>query len=336
MFHSRSVLNAAVALCALLATAAFALTGSYNEKREQLRLQAEAAAKKLGLEDRAKLFDQYPTPEVSLGGTATEPQRVSCGQTFTADLQGKFAKGTAFLISDDDVRVLDEKRTAGGWHAKLQVGKGAFPADVTVTAFAPVSNAQQSTRVAVVRGRYELDLDFEDGWKAQLRPAADADDSGDNFFSTATFTKGPETRSLRADVRPGGEGVRVDLEMSAEEQALSKQTMTGLQANFDNSGFKAMQEKIGACTKLPQDSQLGCIQAMQPEMEKMAAESKARSDALEAEVKSKRVKASWNCQRLQLTARAGALTGTAECQDEVRFKVTGTVRCLPLKPKAAD
>jgi len=319
-----------------LATAAFALTGSYNEKREQLRLQAEAAAKKLGLEDRAKLFAQYPTPEVSLGGTSTEAQRVSCGQTFTADLNGKFAKGTTFLISDDDIRVLDEKRTASGWHAKLQVAKGAFPADVTVTAFTPVSNAQQSTRVAVVRGRYELNLGFEDGWKAQLRPADDADDSADNFVSTATFTKGSETRSLRADVRPGGEGVRIELEMSPEEQALSKETMAGLQSNFDNSGFKAMQEKLGACTKLPQDQQLGCIQAMQPEMEKMSAETKARSDALEAGIKAKRVKASWNCQRLQLTAQAGALTGTAECQDDVRFTVTGTVRCLGLKPKAAE
>jgi len=303
----------------VLAGAAVALGASYQERLEQIRATAEAERKKLGLQDdRARLYAQYPTPEVAFGG---DPLETACGQAKDVRIAGKFAKGTAFVIAHDDVRALGEKLDAEGWKARLAPHKDAAPGPVRVHAIVPVSGAERSTEVMVVRGRYQIDARFDDGWAASM--VTDGN-SGGEF----TWSKGSEKRAGIASVHSNGSRVSVDVAPPAERQKLEMEEMQKLMAAVEASGMTALQEKIQGCGKLPQDRLIACLQALQGETEKLRAQADEADKRMKAQILERQPKAAWNCTGWRLHAREGKLTGTASCAGEVEQKVTGTLRCL--------
>ncbi len=86
--------------------------------------------------------------------------------------------------------------------------------------------------------------------------------------------------------------------------------------------FNAQMAKVQACTKGPQAQMASCMNALQPEIDKITKERQAMMDANEAKSSLK-----FGCGALDVEANAGTLKGTAnQCaghKKDERVPVTG-------------
>jgi hypothetical protein len=278
--------------------------------------------------DDAKLYAQYPTPEVSFEGEAPV---AACGQTITLEVKTRAPKGTALLFASDDVAVLDEKTTGAGWKAKVKIQPAATPSLVTLHAIAPVSGAEQSISALKIRGRYTLELKFEDGWSARFE-TENADPGSGVLEGKLAFKKGGESRSLPARVDPGERGLRVRWQRSDEEAAVESETAQKLQSLGGEDAMRRMVARIQECFQKPQPEQAPCMAAVSKQNDADAAELRKKKDAIEAETDARRPTAAWACGELALTADAGALSGSATCAPKNRkLKASGTLTCSALR-----
>jgi hypothetical protein len=312
----------AIAVALLAAAAARAVQSGYRQRLEALQAEAEAQRKKLGLDaDRAKLYAQYPTPEVTFESDLTP---VGCGQSAQVTIEGRFSKRTAFVIRRDDVQALSDKLSATGWQARLRAAPDALPGPIEVAAIAPVSGASSQRRIAEVRGRLELTLEFEDGWKAHLVPVQEG-------AHEAQWSKGEAKRSSSANVTPEENGLRVIFAQSEEQTALAQEQAKELTGEIVNKELQAAMARLQECGKLPEPEQLPCIQRTQPELEKASLASKNRVEETTARYQQRAPKDAWACSQVELRGPLGKMEGKAECARPL--KVAARVSCTPPAPE---
>ena len=297
-----------LALIAGLSLFAVATTG-YRDRLKALEADAAAQRQKLGLDnDAVKLYAKYPTPEMSFEG---DPVDLPCGGTAKVALPGKFVPGTAFVVSNDDVQIADARTDAAGWQAKLRAAPNAAPDDVHVHAITPVSGAERSMLIARLTGTVQLDLRFDDGWTAHF--------AGDSL----TWKKGAQTRTTRAEVRPG-HPLRLDWERSPEEIAAGQAAMKQLTSEEMQAPMQKAMERMQECLKKAQAEQQACMQSVNADIEKFNEKVKAQQEQAEKA----RPSDAWACADARLDAQGGSVTGTATCPPhERKMKITGTLRC---------
>lgn len=313
---------AAAALLLFAAAAARAVSSGYEARREQLSRDAEAQRKKLNLPP-AKLYAQYPTPEVSLQG---EVPQVACGGAATVRLTGKAPRGTAFLLSDDEVQIVEQKVLPDGWQASVKVAANASPRDVNVHAIAPVTLAEGSQRVLRISGRYALDFKFDDGWTAHFATTA-AD--GTQLTGDLAWKKGGEARTTQAQVDWSDGSLRLRWQRSQEEidaQNAAAEKLQGL------GGADAIEKAMGRaqeCLKKAEPARTSCLAAAEKQNDVELQALRKKMDALAAEGEAKLPRAAWGCTEAQLASAGGVLSGTATCPPQERkVKVTGALKCL--------
>ena len=264
-----------------------------------------------------------------------EVPTLACGQSATIKLSGKAPKATAFVVTSDDVQVSDEKASGTSWEAKVKVASTAAPGRVRVEAHAPVSDANTSQPALEIRGRYELDLKYEDGFSAHFTPETiDADTN--RMQGTLAFTRGKEKKSLRAEVEPQDGRLRVALEVAEEEQKARDDEGAALQKLNAEGMMQGNAAAIQKCFELKDPARMPCVQKVQEKAQKDADAFKAKMDAVQASFAKQHPQEAWACQELELTASKGALTGTAHCSMNTReLKISsGTLKCLGPLAKA--
>ena len=109
-----------------------------------------AERKQLGLDANA-LRSKYPTPEVTFSGSGSGGGGAQCvqlcpGKTGKFALKGKFSSGSLFLVESNDVEVVEEQQTAGGWEATVKAKPDASRRGFAVSVTAPVSSIQVRPR----------------------------------------------------------------------------------------------------------------------------------------------------------------------------------------------
>jgi hypothetical protein len=315
-----------VALLLLTAATARALTGGYNDRVRVLLGEAEAQRKKLGLESpdrRDALFAKYPTPEVTFGG---ELPRLSCGQTVPLKITGHWPKGTTFLLSNDDAQLSDIKDDGHTWQATLKTAAAAI-GGFELHAIAPVSGAQAATSAGAIRARYELELKFEDGWTAHFVPS-EADAGSGQLQGPLQWRKGQGSREGVAQVSPGDGSLRIDIQPTPERMKVSGDMVAKLQTLGSEEPMQQAMKSLEECMKKSGDAQAACLQQANAAAEKAGDAMKKKMDAIQAEAAAKEPADAWNCSQLELTARAGVLSGTANCTGDKKQRVTGAIKCL--------
>ncbi|MGZ6141900.1 MAG: hypothetical protein ACXWLM_01120, partial [Myxococcales bacterium] len=275
----------------LIAALAIFATATWKERRKELQAEAESQRKKLGLDDK-KLYAQYPTPELTFDG---EPVKLACGGTGTLHITARVPKGTAFLLNDDDVQIVDQKATADGWQAKVKVSPTAAPRDVSVHAIAPVSGAERDLRVATVGGKYALDLRFEDGWTAHF-----ADGS-------LSWKKGSEARTTQAELDPQGGRIEVRWQRSQEELDAQQKMVEKLQGAGGQEEMQRAMKRVQDCMARPEPERVPCIQSVQKQNDADIAAMNKKVQQAQDEAEALRPTAAWACSDLRLEAAAGAL-----------------------------
>jgi hypothetical protein len=285
---------------------AAAASSSWRDRIKSIQADNQAQQAKLGL-TREKLYAQYPTPEVHFDG---EVQTLACGQTSPLQLKGNYPKGTQFVLHSDDVRIEGNN---------IKVSKDALPGPIELEAISPVSGASLFTQVAKIDSKLKLTLQYEDGWSAKIEPT----DGG----YLANFSKGTATRSLRCDLTPQSNGVRVDVQPSEEQQKLVNEQVSGITTMLQDPDYQRAQKQLGECGKLDKDAQMPCFQNAMKDLSAVSERMKKAQDEQTANINARKPRDAWACNQVNFSGGNGHLTGTADCDDR-HMKVTATYTCL--------
>ena len=227
-------------------------------------------------------------------------------------------------MESNDVEVLEEKQTAGGWEATLKAKPDAPPELLRMTAFSAVSGIRaevpgleigcQHTFLFEVAGEtMELKVTFPCG-KRETTATGEWSRAGKPLGKyTYQVTRGDHTLTLSRQASP-------------EETMAEAQGMMELMASKEwqdlDARFNAAMAKTTDCTKGPQAQIAACMNAVQPEMENINKQREAMMRANE-----KKHSLPFGCGLLDVQANAGTLKGTAtQCAGqgkEERVPVTG-------------
>ncbi|HEY2027738.1 MAG TPA: hypothetical protein VGH20_00900 [Myxococcales bacterium] len=254
-------------------------------------------------------------PQMTLQGGA---QNVACGDTAKISLQGRFPNGTKVTVRRDDAELDDVKLTPTSLSATLKLAKTALPGPVTLDALSAGNRA--SLVIANVNEKLRLSLQFEDGWIAALSEAQAG-------FYDVVWSKGTATRESHAQIAPTDGGLRINFQMSAEQQKLEQERVDAVQARFKDPEFKAAQQRFEDCQKLAKEEQKACLMKAsaqsQTVREKLRKEDEQRSAALKA----REPKEAWGCLQAIVHGHGGQLEGVGHCVFK-EMKVTAKVECL--------
>src|SRR5262245_22371397 len=104
--------------------------GGFQQQIENMQSQWQAEQKSKGLTDRAKLFEEYPTPGLMLDAKPN-PVQPGTGGGFT--MRGKFLPGTTFLVENEGV-TMTGGLSGGAYTGKLTTEPTRFPEFIRVWA----------------------------------------------------------------------------------------------------------------------------------------------------------------------------------------------------------
>lgn len=318
-------------LVVLLVLAAPAVGGDWQKRQSDYYAKQSAERKQLGLDAKA-VKAKYPTPEVTFsgsgagGGAAGARCLQLCpGKTGTFVLKGKLPEGSLVLVQSNDVEVVEEKQTSAGWEATVKARPDAPPEMLRVAATSAVSAIQVQ-----VPG---LEIGCEHTFTFELA-------GGDTMVMKVTFPCGKEETTATGEwsrggkalgkytyqVRRGEHSLSLNRQVPQEEAMAQGQGMMALMQSKEwkalDTRFNAQMQKVTACTKGPQAQMASCMNALQPETDKINKERQALMDAAE-----QKGALAFGCGALDVQANTGTLKGTAnQCaghKKEDRVPVTG-------------
>jgi hypothetical protein len=320
---------AVVLTCLLAAATAKALGTKAEERRQQLRADAEAQRQKLHLDDRVKLFASYPTPEVTF---KKDPLKLTPGASGLLELSGTVSRDSTFLLSGDDLAITHATYSATGWSATIAASKSALPGNYSLSIVAPVSDAEVDLRAVEVRGKFDLEVKFPDGTTARLH-AKQLDDLVE-LCDLEWREKGKSAviRTGTAEIHFDAANVRVTVLASPEElSAQTERSRSAMELFADPAVQKKLNDvsqRMGNCSKLPQAQITDCVEAVSADSEKLQKELKDRTDAATAAYEQKRPHGPLTCLEWTLSGDAKSLTGEARCGEDATQNIVGAASYL--------
>ena len=318
-------------LIVLLVLAAPAVGGDWEKRQSDFYAKQSAERKQLGL-DAKTLKTKYPTPEVTFSGVgsgggaaATQCVQLCPGKTGTFVLKGKLPQGSLVLVQSNDVEVLEEKQTSTGWEATVKAKPDAPPQMFQVAVISAVSAIQASVPGLEIGCEHTFTFEVAGGETMVMKvkfPCGKQETTAEGEWSRAGKVLGKYTY----EVRRSAHSLSVRRQVPQEEAMAQGQGMMAVMQSKEwqalDARFNAQMAKIQACTKGPQAQMASCMNALQPEIDKISKERQAMLDANEAKSALK-----FGCGALNVEASAGTLKGTAtECaghKKDDRVPVTG-------------
>jgi len=318
-------------LVVLLVLAAPAVGGDWQKRQSDYYAKQSAERKQLGLDANA-VKAKYPTPEVTFsgsgsGGGAAGGQCVQLcpGKTGKVVLKGKLPQGSLVLVQSNDVEVVDEQQTATGWEATVKAKADAPPERLRVGAISAVSGIQVQVPGLEIGCEYTFTFELAGGDTMVMKLTFPC--GKDETTATGEWSRGGKALGKHTyQVRRGEHSLSLNRQVPQEEAMAQGQGMMDVMQSKEwkalDTRFNAQMAKVTACTKGPQ-AQIGpCMNALQPETDKINKERQALMDAAE-----QKGALSYGCGELDVQANAGTLKGTAnQCaghKKDERVPVTG-------------
>jgi hypothetical protein len=295
----------------------------FQEQRDAVYAACRASRQTSGLTGAA-LKARYPTPEIHMASGGC----IMPGATGEVVIKGKFAPGSKFIFENDNIEVAKETLTPTEYRATLKVPPGAGPQTASVTVVSPVSciSARQDA-VVVVGGKYEWTMNAANGWKVVARPAGGKacpeKNSAGQPYEVQFYRPGqaaPFERRSATLYFSMYDRMNYRFSVSQEDPASRSQQdelMTLMQRMGDPKLTNAQREEVMA--------RLQKVQAeMSASLSKMTDPNYIKS--LEAK------KLEFGCERIELQAQGGSVTGEMRCSQKVgtAIALTGTMKYLGL------
>ena len=317
-------------LVVLLVLAAPAVGGDWQKRQNEFYEKQSAERKKLGLDPKA-IRSKYPTPEVTFSGVGSggaagaQCLQLCPGQTGKFVLKGKLPPGSLVVIQSNDVEVIEEQQTSAGWEATVKAKADAPPQMLQVSAISAVSLIQVSVPGLEIGCEHTFTFDVQGGETMVIKvkfPCGKQETTAEGEWSRA----GKKLGSYTYQVSRNGHYLNLSRRVPQEETMAEGQGMMALMQSKEwqalDARFNAQMAKIQACTKGPQAQMANCMNALQPEINKINEERQALMDAAQEKGALK-----FGCGALAVEANAGTLKGTAtQCaghKKEEQVPVTG-------------
>lgn len=289
----------------------------FQEKEQAFRQGCKDQLQKLGItRDAAKA--KYPTPEIHMvSGGCLRP-----GSTGEVVVKGKFVPDTKILIGNDNLEVLNETLSGNEYRATVRVAPDIGPQTAELIAITPVTGitARQLGALAI-GGRFEWNLEAANGWKIVMRSAANegCDRRASEVYAVEFFRKG-ETAPF--EKREG------KLTYSIYEAVNRFSLLQADASEGDAANFQALMMKMSD-PKLPPAEREQVMKQLQSAQEQMMAGIKKAGDP--AYLKSlEEQKKKFGCERMELRAQSGKLSGEMRCAEAVgaHIALTGSLKQL--------
>ncbi len=301
-------------LVVLLVLAAPAVGSDWQKRQSEFYSKASAERKQLGLDSKA-VKEKYPTPEVTFSGSASSTGggagrclALCPGKTGRLEVKGKLPQGSLVVVESNDVEIVEEKQTPGGWEATVKAAADAPPELIRMAVISAVSAIRVELPGLEIGCEHTLTFEV----------------AGDTMVMKVTFPCGQRETTATGEWRRGSKALgtytyqvaraehalTLTRRASQEEAMAQGQGMMDLMASKEwkdaDARFNAAMTKVNACTKGPQAQMAACMNAVQPEIESINKQRQAM--LLENE---KKGALAFGCGELRVEARAGALKGQA-------------------------
>ncbi len=268
---------------ALAAVSLLAITSAaqgWQKRADDFRVKVTDERKKLGLDKKAQVF---PTPEVKFLGQALEDGTlgVICpGEALTVSLDGVPPKSLV-TANIDDVEISKESWAGSKWTGTLTAKKTAAPRTFSLVAVYATSGREAWSSAYLVGCKRTLTLTV-DGATLTLP----LDVRGHRQSVAGEWKKGGKVLGPRTyEVSLSESGVRLSASLDAADmermQKAMQVGMTSPKMVALNKRFEEAMKKIEACAKKPPAAMGPCMQAVQPETDKIGAEREALNAELE-------------------------------------------------------
>jgi len=302
----------------LLAVLALSRAGQFRfqEKQQAFYQQCKDQLQKLGItRDAAKA--KYPTPEIHMvsGGCLTP------GGTGEVVVKGKFVPDTKILLGNDNLEVLKESLTGNEYRATVKVAPDIGPQTAEVIAISPVTGITARQLGALnIAGRYEWNLEAANGWRIVARSPANKTCDGrapSDVYSVEFFRKGEPAAFEKREGK-----LTHSIYEGVHRFSLS-------QADPAEAGdFQALMTKMTDPKLSPAERDQVMKQIEKAQEQMMATMKKAADPAYLKSLEEQKKK--FGCERMELRAQAGKLTGEMRCADAVgaRIALTGSLKLM--------
>ncbi len=292
----------------------------YQEKERALREAVQAQLKQSGLtRDAAKA--KYPTPQIGLVSSGC----LLPGSTGEVVVQGKFAPGTKFVIENDNIEVVKESATATEYRATVKVASGIGPQKGGVWAMAPSGVTASSSSSIAIGGRYEWQMEAQNGWKvvaqAPTNKACGGSSDSEDRYEVSFYRKGEaspfERRKASLYHDPfSRENYRFSISREDPQSASAQQDMMALMQKMADPKLTSAQR----------DAIMKQIEQAQKQM--MANMTKMTDPNYAKQLEAKRLQ--FGCEHMSLAVAGTNFTGDLQCAPAVgaRIPVTGALKYL--------
>lgn len=265
------------------------------------RALAERAALKLDAAD-PRLAAAYPAPVLTAGDAP-----LACpGQRLAVKVAGRLVAGSLVTVLSEDVVVVNERQTAGGWEATVEVRPNAPPGDVLVRVTSPVSEAWRATRLLDIgcQHRWTMDLATGDRLAVTTRWPVGANTG---LTADGVWTRGDRALgTARLGVR-SGEAFVFERVPSAEELAAEEKLAASPELKAIEARAAEAQARVNGCATGPAAQQAGCLKQNADALARASAERAAVVDRLTGAARPH-----FGCARIRVTRAGDGLAGTAE------------------------
>jgi hypothetical protein len=264
------------------------------------------------------------TPEIRMVTSAC----LIPGQTGDMVIKGKFPQGSQVVLENDNLQIVAQKQVGDAITATIKAASGIGPESADVLLFTPNCRVARHSRAVAVGGKFEWELQAQNGWKITARLLRDdrcgSASGGDalyemNFFRNSE-QKPFEQRQARLYFEPFSQ---LRYQFGIEE----KSAAGGASAQME---MQQIMQKI-ADPKLSDDERnkvMARINALQKEM--MTAQSKILSNPAEYAKKVEAERQAFGCTRMELGLNGNAINGWMRCSDTVgnRITISGSLKSL--------
>ncbi len=262
-----------------------------------------------------------PTPEIHMiTGSCILP-----GTTGEVIIKGKFPAGTKFVFENDNLEVVSESPAANTYRATVKVPAALGPQTAPVMAITPCCASVRRDGAVVVGGKYEWNLQAQNGWRVQARLLNDtrcgSSGGGESNYEMLFFQGSAPTpfekRRARLSYSPWD---RMNYRFSIDQT-----DTTALSAQEE---AQQLMKKISDpnTSDAERDRVMKRIEALQKEM--MANMQKMINPAEIQKMEQKKL--DFGCDSLELQLTGSTAQGSMRCSQKVgrSLSVSGTMKYL--------
>lgn len=306
---------------ALVASAVRAQSANFQARRTEIQRQAQADRREAALvgdANRKKLYSLYPTPEIRLA----KPVILAPGATASVSIAGTFSDKTTFVSNHDGIVLSSPVVAANAFKATVSAAPDLPPTWARIYAFAPVSAAEGWVPAVFVGVPTTYTLAAANGWTITLAPQSKVFEFPRPGTATVTY---------KAEYfKPGSATPFETTTGSLSIEAESTPGSYTFHMSAGNSG-SAMAETMALAERMAELMKAGKIDS--PEMARIQKRMEAAQERMQKEMEAQvqdpaafqKIHDDFGCGTINLTIRAGNVTGSASCGRNVgsSLRLTG-------------